>query len=85
MNLRGLGANRTLVLFDGKRMVPASLGTGGNAGAVDTNVIPSDLIERVEVVTGGASAAYGSDALAGVVNFIINKKFTGVRADIEGG
>lgn len=85
VNLRGLGANRTLVLFDGKRMIPASLGTGGNAGAVDTNVIPSDLIERVEVVTGGASAAYGSDALAGVVNFIINKKFTGVKADIEGG
>jgi len=85
VNLRGLGANRTLVLFDGKRMIPASLGTGGNAGAVDTNVIPSDLIERVEVVTGGASAAYGSDALAGVVNFIINKKFTGVKADVEGG
>ena len=85
VNLRGLGANRTLVLFDGKRMIPASLGTGGNAGAVDTNVIPSDLIERVEVVTGGASAAYGSDALAGVVNFIINKNFTGIRANVEGG
>jgi outer membrane receptor protein involved in Fe transport len=85
VDLRGLGANRTLVLFDGKRMIPASLGTGGNAGAVDTNVIPSDLIERVEVVTGGASAAYGSDALAGVVNFIINKNFTGVRANVEGG
>lgn len=85
VDLRGLGANRTLVLFDGKRMIPASLGTGGNAGAVDTNVIPSDLIERVEVVTGGASAAYGSDALAGVVNFIINKNFTGIRANVEGG
>jgi iron complex outermembrane recepter protein len=85
VNLRGLGANRTLVLFDGKRMVPASLGTGGNAGAVDTNVIPSDLIERVEVVTGGASAAYGSDALAGVVNFITNNKFSGLRTNIEGG
>jgi iron complex outermembrane receptor protein len=85
LNLRGLGANRTLVLLDGKRMIPASLGTGGNAGAVDTNVIPSDLIERVEVVTGGASAAYGSDALAGVVNFITNHNFTGVRANVEGG
>jgi iron complex outermembrane receptor protein len=85
VDLRGLGANRTLVLFDGKRMISASLGTGGNAGAVDTNVIPSDLIERVEVVTGGASAAYGSDALAGVVNFITNNKFTGVRTNIEGG
>lgn len=85
VNLRGLGANRTLVLFDGKRMIPASLGTGVNAGAVDTNVIPSDLIERVEVVTGGASAAYGSDALAGVVNFIINKNFTGVKSNVEGG
>ena len=85
VNLRGLGANRTLVLLDGKRMIPASLGTGGNAGAVDTNVIPSDLIERVEVVTGGASAAYGSDALAGVVNFITNHNFTGIRANVEGG
>ena len=85
VNLRGLGANRTLVLFDGKRMIPASLGTGGNAGAVDTNVIPSDLIERVEVVTGGASAAYGSDALAGVVNFITNHNFTGIKTNVEGG
>ena len=85
LNLRSLGANRTLVLLDGKRMVGSSLGTGGNASAVDVNTIPSDLVERVEVVTGGASAVYGSDALAGVVNFILDKKFTGIKGSIEGG
>src|SRR5690606_39037916 len=62
LNLRGLGANRTLVLLDGKRVVGASIG-GDRGGAVDISNFPSGLIERVEVSTGGASAVYGSDAL----------------------
>lgn len=86
LNLRGLGANRTLVLLDGKRMVPATLGTGDSAtGAPDVNAIPSALIQRVEIVTGGASAVYGSDALAGVVNFILDKDFTGVKGTAQVG
>lgn len=86
LNLRGLGASRTLVLLDGKRMVPATLGTGDSAtGAPDVNSIPSALIQRVEIVTGGASAVYGSDALAGVVNFILDKEFTGVKGTAQYG
>lgn len=86
LNLRGLGASRTLVLLDGKRMVPATLGTGDSAtGAPDVNSIPSALVQRVEIVTGGASAVYGSDALAGVVNFILDKDFTGVKGSAQYG
>jgi len=86
LNLRGLGANRTLVLLDGKRMVPATLGTGDSAtGAPDANAIPTALIQRAEIVTGGASAVYGSDALAGVVNFILDKQFTGVKGSAQYG
>lgn len=74
-NLRGLGATRTLTLVDGKRHV------GGSAGstAVDLNSIPTALIERVEVVTGGASAIYGSDAVSGVVNIILRDDFEGAE------
>ena len=86
LNLRGLGANRTLVLLDGKRMVPATLGTGDSAtGAPDANAIPTALIQRAEIVTGGASAVYGSDALAGVVNFILDKEFTGIKGSAQYG
>ncbi|HEY4366661.1 MAG TPA: TonB-dependent receptor [Steroidobacteraceae bacterium] len=85
LNLRGLGANRTLVLQDGKRMVGSSIATGSLSGAVDVNMIPSGLVQRVDVVTGGASAVYGSDALAGVVNFILDKDFTGVKGNVDGG
>src|SRR5690606_35921410 len=86
LDLRGLGANRTLILLDGKRIVGATLaGTNNNGGAVDVNAIPSALIQRVDIVTGGASAVYGSDALAGVVNFVLDKEFTGVKASIEAG
>jgi outer membrane receptor protein involved in Fe transport len=85
LNLRSLNANRTLVLFDGKRLVPSVVGSGVNAGAVDTNSIPGELIQRVEVVTGGASASYGSDAVVGVVNFILNKDFTGTKFGVQGG
>ena len=72
VNLRGLGANRTLVLVDGRRQVPTT-----SFGTVDINLIPPALISRIEVVTGGGSAVYGSDALSGVVNFILKKDFEG--------
>lgn len=75
LNLRNLGSNRTLVLFDGRRYPPEFV-----TGIVDINLMPDALIERVDVVTGGASAVYGSDALAGVVNFVLDKDFTGLKA-----
>ncbi|WP_253200889.1 TonB-dependent receptor domain-containing protein [Sphingomonas quercus] len=80
LNLRNLGAVRTLVLFDGQRSVASSA-----TGLVDTNTFPQALVERVEVVTGGASSAYGSDAVAGVVNFILDRKYTGVKGSYEYG
>ncbi len=80
VNLRNLGAQRTLVLFDGQRSVASA-----TTGTVDVNTFPQALIERVEVVTGGASSAYGSDAVSGVVNFILDKKFTGLKAEYEYG
>jgi iron complex outermembrane receptor protein len=80
VNLRGLGAKRTLVLLDGRRVVPSN-----RLGNVDINLFPQSLIQRVDVVTGGASAAYGSDAIAGVVNLILDTKFTGVKGTIQGG
>ena len=73
VNLRGLGRNRNLVLLDGSRVVPASL-----EGVVDLNNIPLALIERTDVLTGGASTTYGADAVAGVVNFITRSDFSGV-------
>jgi len=76
ISLRGLGANRNLVLLDGRRATP------GNANmVVDINSIPSAAIERVEVITGGASATYGADAVAGVTNFILKKNFQGLELD----
>ncbi len=80
LNLRGLGAVRTLVLLDGQRSV-GSLLTGG----VDIDGFPQQLIQRVDVVTGGASSVYGSDAVAGVVNFVLDRQFTGVKGEISGG
>ena len=80
LNLRSLGSNRTLVLLDGRRVVPSAV----NA-TVDINNLPSALVERVDIVTGGASAAYGSDAVAGVVNFVLQRKFTGIKATVQGG
>ena len=80
LNLRGLGANRTLVLLDGHR-TPASAATG----EVDINTIPQQLVKRVDVVTGGASADYGSDAVGGVVNFILDKDFTGIKGSAQYG
>ena len=86
LNLRGLGATRTLVLLDGKRVVGATLaGFDNNGSAVDINALPNGLISRVDVVTGGASAVYGSDALAGVVNFVLDKEFTGIKGSVDTG
>jgi outer membrane receptor protein involved in Fe transport len=80
MNLRGIGEVRTLTLLDGRRV-------GGmvNNGVVDVSELPQQLISRVDVVTGGASASYGSDALSGVVNFILDTKFTGFKGEVSGG
>lgn len=75
IDLRGLGTNRSLVLVNGRRMVPSTL-----TGVVDTNVIPVALLDRVDLVTGGASAVYGADAVAGVVNFVMKRNFSGVTA-----
>src|ERR1700674_432415 len=75
-SLRGLGAQRTLVLLNGRRL--AVNGTTG--GAVDLNAIPLSAIERIEVLTDGASAIYGSDAVAGVINFILRKDYQGAEA-----
>ena len=74
LDLRGLGSVRTLTLVDGKRFVPST-----TQATVDTNMIPSILLSRAEVVTGGASAVYGSDAVSGVVNLLFDKDFTGYR------
>jgi iron complex outermembrane receptor protein len=80
-DLRGIGAFRTLVLVNGRRTAP---GDPINPSA-DLNTIPTALVKRVEVLTGGASAIYGSDAVAGVVNFILDNSFTGFKVSVEGG
>jgi outer membrane receptor protein involved in Fe transport len=80
VNLRGLGSQRTLVLIDGKRVPAGSV----NIWSTDINAIPSNLIQRVEVLSGGASSIYGSDAVAGVVNFIMNDHFEGIQFDWTG-
>ncbi len=78
VDLRGLGPQRTLVLVNGRRLGP---GRGDGRNFSDINEIPASLIERVDILTGGASAVYGADAVAGVVNFILNTHFQGVRLD----
>jgi outer membrane receptor protein involved in Fe transport len=80
LDLRGLGPQRTLVLVDGRRHVPSTVG-----GSVNIGVLPSVALQRIEVVTGGASAAWGSDAVAGVVNAIYDHQLTGVRTDVQYG
>lgn len=85
VDLRGLGPQRTLVLVDGRRLGIGDPNTGNPNPAPDINQIPSQLIDRVEVLTGGASATYGSDAVAGVVNFIMKKNFEGVQLDAQYG
>ena len=80
LNLRGMGGTRTLTLLDGQRSVPALF-----SGEVDVNNFPQQLISRVDTVTGGGSAVYGSDAIAGVVNFILDKQFTGIKGEVSAG
>ena len=79
LNLRGVGANRTLVLLDGRRVVSST-----RTGTFDVNLVPQALLKDVQVVTGGASAAYGSDAVSGVVNFILDTRFTGFKVGCPG-
>lgn len=81
LDLRGLGTSRTLVLVNGRRHVTSTPGSF----AVDTNTIPQALLERTDVITGGSSAVYGSDAVAGVVNFVLRRDFDGIQARAQGG
>ena len=80
LNLRGVGSNRTLVLLDGRRVASST-----RAGVADVATFPEAMIRGMEVVTGGASAAYGSDAVGGVVNFLLDTDFTGVKGKVQGG
>jgi outer membrane receptor protein involved in Fe transport len=82
VDLRGLGPNRTLVLIDNRRLNPGDP-TARTTVSADLNFVPAALVERVDVLTGGASATYGADAVAGVVNFIMLKNFEGVRIDAQ--
>jgi iron complex outermembrane receptor protein len=79
-NLRGLGAARTLTLVNGRRFIPAN-----GAGSVDLATIPTSLVERVEIITGGASAVYGSDAIAGAVNFLLRDDYEGLQVSSQWG
>ena len=80
LNLRGIGTNRTLVLLNGRRVVSST-----RFGGTDINVFPEEMISTIESVTGGASAAYGTDAVTGVTNFILDTEFEGVRGHAQGG
>jgi iron complex outermembrane receptor protein len=80
LNLRGMGTQRTLVLLDGSRVIPADAG-----GATNIDNFPTALMQRVDVITGGASAAYGADALAGVVNFVLDREFEGLKTRVSTG
>jgi len=80
LDLRNFGAQRTLVLLDGHRNTPSN-----DDGTVDVDTLPQMLISRVDIVTGGASAVYGSDAVTGVVNFVLDKKFNGLKTDFNSG
>lgn len=80
LNLRSFGASRTLVLLDGQRIVASNAN-----GTVNVDTLPQLLVQRVDVVTGGASAVYGSDAVSGVVNFVLDKKFTGAKVNANAG
>lgn len=80
LNLRGMGSQRTLVLLDGSRVIPADAG-----GATNIDNFPTALMQRVDVITGGASAAYGADALAGVVNFVLDREFEGLKTRVSTG
>jgi outer membrane receptor protein involved in Fe transport len=79
LSLRGLGATRTLILLNGRRLAPA--GTRGSVGAADLNVLPNAVLDRIEVLNTGASSVYGSDAVAGVVNIVTRNKFNGISVE----
>jgi len=81
LDLRGLGTTRTLTLVDGRRTVTSVPGEE----SVDTNTIPAELVERIDIITGGSSAVYGSDAVAGVVNFVLKHDYQGIEAHAQGG
>ncbi len=80
LNLRNLGPLRNLILFDGQRLPPTLV-----FGTVDVDMVPQMLIQRVDVVTGGVSAVYGSDAISGVVNYVTDHNFNGIKAELQGG
>ncbi len=80
LNIRGVGTQRNLIMIDGERVIPTS-----SQGVVDISQFPSLLLQRVDVVTGGASASWGSDAVTGVVNYILDKKFEGFKMNLNGG
>ncbi|MFY8075494.1 MAG: TonB-dependent receptor plug domain-containing protein, partial [Sphingorhabdus lacus] len=81
LDLRGLGTDRTLVLVNGRRHVTSTPGDNG----FDVNTVPTDLVDRIDIVTGGNSAVYGSDAVAGVVNFIMKRDYEGIALRAQGG
>ena len=81
VDLRGLGARRTMVLINGRRLMPGDV----SDSAADLNFIPASMVKRVDVLTGGASATYGADAVSGVVNFVMDTDFTGLRIDMNYG
>ena len=81
LDLRGLGAQRTLTLIDGRRLPYGD----SSSIAVNLDLVPTNLVERIDVLTGGASAVYGSDAVSGVVNFILKDDFEGVEVDLQYG
>ncbi|WP_279432810.1 TonB-dependent receptor [Rheinheimera sp. D18] len=83
INLRGMGANRTLVLVNGKRVPQYPAATGGSSNFVDTSTFPTSAVERIEILTGGASAIYGSDAIGGVVNIILKKSYDGSTINVR--
>jgi iron complex outermembrane receptor protein len=85
VSLRGLGSQRTLVLLNGRRLAPYGMGFVGDSVSVDVNSIPLAAVERVEILKDGASAVYGSDAIAGVVNFILRREHTGTQIEAEYG
>ncbi|WP_242528408.1 TonB-dependent receptor domain-containing protein [Novosphingobium sp. PY1] len=85
VDLRGLGPSRTLVLINGRRLMPGDPNDATNGSAADLNFVPAALVKRVDVLTGGASATYGADAVAGVVNFVMDTDFEGFKIDANYG
>src|SRR6476619_1480857 len=85
ISLRGLGATSTLVLLNGRRMAPFARADDGQKSFTDLSTVPMEAVERIEVLKDGASSTYGADAIAGVVNIILRKDFTGVVAKLTGG